>query len=329
MAQEEKNNWAPPIPKAILDQEAAADAIIKDEAEPGDTIIHNPDLEREEKTDILPEPAAKPKEEAPEKDWETKYRVLQGKYDSEVRALQQGNRDLTTKVEALTETIANLNNLLIQMRSEKPASEKEVVPGEDGDLTEESFEGYGPEMSKFYRRFTALETENATLKEKLRKVDRMEQVITRTEEQAKVDEAEAWVNRLTHLLGFSWHEVNDAPEFETWLKADDNLLLEQAQTCSNARKAEKLIKIVQQFQRETGWKPSEPREGIEGQVVPDSVGPGTPRQPKSQKRVTEAQYKRAIEDRCAIPPRITEGEFDRIIMAYQRTIQEDRVGRTR
>jgi predicted RNase H-like nuclease (RuvC/YqgF family) len=324
----EKKNWAPPIPKEILQQEAAADAVIKGEAAPGDKPITT-DLEKEGKpTDLVGESAQKPPKEEDEGNWETKYRVLQGKYDSEIRSLTQGNRDMTTKVEALQETIANLNNLLIQMRTEKPAARApaesfEHAAAEDGDLTERDFEGYGPEMPKFYRRFTALEAENAALKAKLGTVDRMEKVVTRTEEEAKRQEGLSWETRMNSIC--PWTEVNNAPEFLTWLQADGGFMLNLAQGYADQRQAEKLHGVVKRFIKETGWTKAEPAEGIESQVVPEGAGDGVPRQTKKQGRVTEADYNQALKD--FTQKRITEAAFDKIIMGRQRTIQEERAGR--
>lgn len=315
-------NWAPPPPQALLDAEKKIDAELKGEkADTGDekgTITVT--LEEDAKpTDLLEE--RKPAPAKDEHEWETMYKVLEGKFSSQDRDQKRQIESLTATITSLQETIANLNALLLKTH-EKPAGAgkpdaKQAV--DEGGLNPEDYDGYGAEITRMAMKVNTLSKENAELKAKLSKVDRMEESFARSEEQSKEQEGRAWEGRMNGLC--PWTEVNESPEFLEWLKQDGGVMLERAQAYSNARLADKLHGVVKMFMKETGWKAAESREGLEGQVVPESHG-GGPRHSKKTKRVTEQEYAKAVDD--CLHKRITEAQLDQIIVAYNRTIQEDR-----
>lgn len=299
----EADKWKPQVPQALLDKEKEVDEQFKKEEEPKLT-VHNPDLEKEPE-----EPEEEP--EVIEEDYQTKYKVLQNKFDSQDRNQKREISDLRLQISTLQGTIQNLNDLLLQTRQERPKETEKEPNRENPDLTTEEFEGYGPEMLKLVSVVNSLKKENTDLRSKVGKVDSLGEVVNRTE-------TTSFNDKITTLCN-DWAVINEMPEFIQWLGSAKAVL----QGHYDSRDAVKVAGFFNDWKRLTGWGKDKGEKGaLEEQVVPESSATTPPSQKKTLKKVTQAEYDKAFDD--LRNKRITEAEFDKVLMAYQRTIQENR-----
>jgi hypothetical protein len=147
---------------------------------------------------------------APEpKDWEQKYRVLQGKYNHEVPGLQKENRDLKADVQALREEVDRLK----QRPAEPPA------PTRAPTVRPEEVEQYGQDFVDFVGRVAQSVAAPAA-----QKVDnsQLEQRVARSEEIASAALRRQFFNDLTDKVP-DWEQLNTDAGFLKWLDSVDPL----------------------------------------------------------------------------------------------------------
>lgn len=200
-----------PLPDAVqrqLDETNAYDADLAAQA----AAPPAPEL-----TPPAPEPVAPPPEPtpAPTVDWEQRYKTLQGKYNTEVPALQTQVRDLSDKVEKLAAPPAT------------PAPAKDHPP-QVKLVTDKDTEEFGAELVDLIRRCatevagpdrTRLEAEIAELKAQLPDLKK---------DMASVATSQAEDRRATYFVDLTkvvadWEAVNVDEGFIEWLKAKDPL----------------------------------------------------------------------------------------------------------
>jgi FtsZ-binding cell division protein ZapB len=199
------------LPKAIQDQIEHADQIVAqlngEAPAPADT----PPQEEPQPTEPAPEVVVPKAEPAPvttppQPDvWETKYNVLQGKYNAEVprlsqqvRELMQANQKLAEDMEALKtqRTTADQNSLVTD-------ADKEAFGSDLVDLAERVAR----------KNLLPLQQELAQLKEEN---NRLMQQVERTGHDVASTAMEAYTMNLTRLVP-NWQDVNVDQGFLTWL----------------------------------------------------------------------------------------------------------------
>lgn len=320
-------------PKKVEDQGSKADDLQKE-------IIEGKKTPEEKQVEALAAEEAKKvkaKEEKPPKvevkpgeeepvDFEQKYNVLQGKYDSEVPRLQG---DLTRA----TETIANQNTIISSVQ-QKPAegdepgapAKKEDAPTPEAKVKPEDFEGYGEEMIDLVN---LVKDQAKTIKEQNEKLkvigDRQEQI---GEHQYESD-SDGFYAKLTQLVP-DWQTINKSKEFLGWLAIKDpfigiarQALLDDAHSTLDL---DRVVHFFNAFKGDGGKKPEvetpvteQPAKSeLEAQIVPDTSAPvttpGAPQVPK----VTRAQLAKASKDYQT--GRITEEEFNKVANQVQTAI---------
>lgn len=237
------------------------------------------------------EPAPEPVEEPPtpveepplaadvEENWEAKYKTLQGMFNAEVPRLQGQAQEMKSR-------IASQDSLIESMQV--------VAPSEDPGpalLTPAEVEDYGAEMTDYVKRaameavapeLAALRKENADLKSQSLQ-------LTQTVGNVEADQvADARTSLLSNLASAvpDWAEINQRPEFVTWLKQTDaytgqirhNLLLQAFE----ANDAPRVVAFFEGFRQDQALvspapsvPPSEPTVQLNTLVAPGKA-PQTP-----------------------------------------------------
>lgn len=313
-----------PLPASLAKLEAKVDASL---GKP--VVVHNPDVKPKVETvegrpvDILSDHTFVPGDDEDQGEWKTKYTVLEKKFASQDREQKRQIQELTTTVASLQATIANLNDLLVQMRNHPAAPARETPEPKanmslDADeLDAGDFEGYGPEMTRLVGMVNDLKKENRTLKQQDSRLERIEA------ETAEIEQArfEAKVSELSP----HWRTINLLPEFVKWLGDAGRTI---AQTHATKRDHASLADVFNSFIRLTGWEPEQgtqgAEDGLESQVVPETGGAGPViQQPK--KRVSQAEYQEAL--RQFTKGQITEAQLDKVLIGYQQTVQAEAAAR--
>ena len=123
------------IPAQVLQQEEEANRLM---GNPEEEEIQEAEESEEEITEEAPEEEPAPQEEEPQKDrayWEQRFKVMEGKFKSEVPRLSEQVRDLTGQNDRLTNLVATF---------QEPKETKPEVP-EGAYLTDEEFQKFEEE----------------------------------------------------------------------------------------------------------------------------------------------------------------------------------------
>lgn len=167
-----------------------------------------------------------------------KYKTLQGMYNAEVPRLHQQNRELNSRLQ-------QMEQLLASMQSAQPQRTTEQAPAKL--ISEKDVEEYGEsldvmrkvsreEMAPISQRLAAIEGMLQQLQSNV--VPQVQQVAHR---QAVTAEQMFW----SDLAGAvsNWREINDSPDFQSWLLQADPLTgitrqtyLEDAQRALDAQR---------------------------------------------------------------------------------------------
>jgi len=151
-----------------------------------------------------------------EEDYVQKYKTLQGMYNAEVPRLHSQNRDLTNRVQQLEQLLASMN---AQPSKDEPAQEKYVTDSdieEYGDSIDMMRKVSREELSAAARKIAELEGTIKQLQSSV--VPQVQQVAQR---QAASSEQQFWSD-LTAAVP-DWRDINDNPDFQSWLLQVDPL----------------------------------------------------------------------------------------------------------
>lgn len=153
-----------------------------------------------------PEAAARPAiPDAPEpKDWEQKYRVLQGKYNHEVPRLQQDLKQLRGELASAVEEIGRLKS---QPKPEAPPP---------ANVKPEEIEQYGPEFVDFVRRVAG----EASPKQTKADTSDLEKRVQTAEDVARHAVQRQFFTDLTSMVP-DWEQKNTDDGFLRWLDEVD------------------------------------------------------------------------------------------------------------
>lgn len=202
------------LPKSIEDQGRRADELQQQN-------IQLQQSSQQQSTDsggtpppeIPPEPPAEPIVPAitdgPEaKGWEQRYRVLQGKYNSEIPRLQRENRQLQDDLNALKEEVQALKSA-----PPPPAPTTPVVKPEE-------VEQYGPEFVDLVTRI-AKSTQPQTLD--MSAVDARVRELNRPIEEVTVRSLKSSFFNTLGQMSPNWETLNTDQGFLSWLSGHDSL----------------------------------------------------------------------------------------------------------
>ena len=151
-----------------------------------------------------------------EEDYVQKYKTLQGMYNAEVPRLHSQNRDLTNRVQQLEQLLASMN---AQPSKSEPTQEKYVTDSdieEYGDSIDMMRKVSREELSAAARKIAQLENTIKQLQSSV--IPQVQQVAQR---QAASSEQQFWSD-LTAAVP-DWRDINDNPDFQSWLLQVDPL----------------------------------------------------------------------------------------------------------
>jgi len=335
------NKWKTKVPQALKDAEAKANAAIEgDKQEPKNT-----DLEvKNDQTNpqVTDQPIDDKKVVEPETDpdkllnmpvtedtFEQKYKVLQGKFDKQMGDLNQRVTELSGNLQRANETIYNQNQLILSMQAEKAATPAQPQLPEEPEFPSLDFndDSYTEEEVQIAKTVNSMANVIKDLRSQVKglegqlgtRIDMVQQTV----EQAN---REALHNQITALCPH-WQTVNELQEFISWM---GEINLGRLQDAYRKGNAPEVSKYFNKWIKATGWTPQGQAQpglvtttGMENQIVPDTVSTGSGVVPSQQAgRVTETEYQKALQDR--IKGRINDEQFNKIVLGYQKTIQEAR-----
>jgi len=299
------------LPKAVREQEAQANALYEEvyaqpqntESEPNPELEARPDPEPEvEPKGLQPEPAAQEvREEDPQPEpqsepvgshdeWEHRYKVLSGKYNSEVPRLAADNREL--------------KSMLKRMESEIESLKKSPKQSRDSLLSQEEIEEYGEGFIDVVRR--AAREEIAQKDQEIEDLkSRIEELSSKTTKTVEID----FYEELGRVVP-EWVAINDDKNFHRWLDGIDELtgrprqaLLSEAEA---DRDAKRVANFFNAFKKANKTWAATANQSLESQVVPEqSVKPSSPPAKRIWTRAEinsfYADYRRgAIDDKRAV-----------------------------
>lgn len=166
-----------------------------------------------------------------------KYKTLQGMYNAEVPRLHQQNRELNSRLQQMEQLLASMQSAQPQKPAEqapKLISEKDVE--EYGESLDVMRKVSREEINPIFQRLSAIEGALQQLQSSV--VPQVQQVAHR---QAVSAEQMFW-SELSGSVS-NWREINDSPDFQSWLLQPDPLTgitrqtyLEDAQRALDAQR---------------------------------------------------------------------------------------------
>ena len=199
------------LPKSVQAQSDAANALHAE-------LYSTPEkqegqLDDQAENDPKESAAAKEQTPAPQLDkdalyWEQRFNVLQGKYNTEVPALQQENRTLKAQIDTLNQQLAN--------SSAQSGKAAELADTLDANLSDEEMDLVGPELVSVIKKLisgnqsTVNPSELETLKGKVERFERNEQEHT---------QATFWATVNSRFP--NWKELQDTKEGLAYLSGID------------------------------------------------------------------------------------------------------------
>jgi len=207
-----------------------------------------------------PAPAndSQPPTPAQGEDWEHRFKVLQGKYNSEVPRFAQENKDLKSRLE-------NLESEMTRLKATPP----------EPLVKQEEIDEYGEGLIDVARRIAQEE-----LAKKQSEIDALKaqinQISTATTNTAKND----FFKSLNAIVP-EWEQINADPAFLTWLDEFDELAGETRQTLLSkaeaARDAARVAKFFASFKKTSSSWAANSQSALEQQIVPPTnKAPDTP-----------------------------------------------------
>jgi TolA-binding protein len=206
------------LPAAIKKQVAEANRLHKSTYQPeGDDpeagLQGAPEPEVVEPEGTQPEPKQETRAPAQDDDdkWETRYRVLQGKYNAEVPVLQRQNRDLADRID-------QMEQLLTTMRSAPQAAQPAQNTGASL-VSDEEIADYGPEFMDMVGRMARQVNQdqisklNETIAQLQNQLQNVGGKVQKTEQESIYGQLDKNVE--------NWREINRDPQFLEWLATRD------------------------------------------------------------------------------------------------------------
>ena len=280
------------IPRSVAQAEELADRLHQEylqaqkatEGDPQGTDGNPTEQPKGEQTDgqqtngITPEPQAQPNDSTPpvtgtDEQLEHRYKVLQGKYNSEVPRLSHENKELKERLKQIEQQLTDLQNA------------QPVAPL----VTQDEINEYGEGLIDVARRVAREE-----LAQKDREINALK---------AKLDSLEATTTKVVQEDFFTslgnkvpdWVAINDDANFHKWLDEVDELTGARRQdllaAAERERSADRVAKFFLAFKKATQKQVASSASALESQVTPSSVQtPNTPPAKKVWTRGEIAQF---------------------------------------
>jgi len=288
------------LPEAVRQQlaqgeaeiaEMYSDAQVLNAPQPGDeaVVVHAPENVESDVVQQLieqtrtPAPEAQPVTQQPPEaqaptpandPWEQKYKVLQGKYNSEIPRLNQQLTQAMTANETLSQRLADLEARL----NEREADAKSAI-------TPEEESAYGKDLIDLTRRIAQAEAAKASRKaEEEAKAARAQ--LDAVTQQSAAQAQERFMAALASRVP-DWEQVNVSEGWLNWLGQRDALLRKTRQEALDeaaaVRDADAVVALFDAY-KVTLPKVAAPATSMQQQVVPRSTT-AAPMQQGVQKRI--------------------------------------------
>jgi|TARA_Y100000310_G_C20699197_1_gene828097 hypothetical protein len=274
------------VPKQVQKQTEAVQELYKDlnsegeapspEGEAAPPVETTPvqEVEADSVKDLAPQPdPVEPGEGSQDESFEQKYKTLQGMYNADTGRLSAQNQELGARMQQMEQLISNMQASPAPVAEpEKPASlltEDEVEEyGESIDImrkvSQEIAGGYQQQINQLQAYVQQLQGQV---------VPRVEQIANA---QAQGVEQSFW-SALTNVVP-NWREINDSPEFKTWLLEIDPLTNMTRQTYLNDAQREMDVTRVANFfvswLQANGTTPAQPNRNASNSELAKQVAPG-------------------------------------------------------
>lgn len=277
------------LPRRIQQQVEAAEALLAQANAPAPTEASDPadqppqEPSQQEPTAPVVAEAPAPAAPEPQETWEQRYRSLQGRFNSQVPALQQQTKELHTQLQQAQEAIAKLK--------EQPAPEQKIS------ADPKDVDAFGEDLVSMVQRVTqsvlgsmaarfdqTVSAFDARLTKVERNLDNTTQSVARTAEETFYDRLAAAVP--------DWESVNASNAFLTWLGEVDPVYGQPRQAGLDAAQAalnpERAAAVFNAF-KATQAKPPVPKvDPLAKQVSPRSSASAAPT-PTEQPVLTQKQ----------------------------------------
>lgn len=173
-----------------------------------------------------PEQQASTPQPAPTQDWEQKYRVLQGKYNSEIPRLQDQIRTQSTQIRTLQDQITSTQALLTTV-NERRNEEPVVTKSSKKFVKDEEIEVFGSDLYDFIQRAakeSVLPEVEARVQTQLQPVTQKVDQVASSAQAAAQFAARTSEQKVFDLLSEhipNWSSINEDENFLDWLDLAD------------------------------------------------------------------------------------------------------------
>lgn len=252
--------------------------------------------------------------------FETKYKVLQGKYNSEVPELHRRVHGLETNLQQAIERLNDASKAKESAPEQRPTANPQDVENFGQDLVEMVTRVAGSSLGKLQQmldsKFAAIETDIAKLKHS----------VSGTSQQIAVTAEQMFFTELGKAVP-NYMDINDSVEFKQWLAEPDPVYgvprqaaLDRAQQQLNAQH---VVAIFQAFAPPAPQAPAP--DPVERQMSPRSTATPQVAPVNDKPVITTAQVTRFYDDVRRGMYRGKEAEAARIEQVINAALAEDRV----
>jgi len=190
-----------------------------------------------ETTEIKPpETSEQPEKEDTLEYWRQKYNSLQGKYSSEMKAMQEEISTMREKFDEYNKILANIPT------EEDKEAEPDATPAINISdyVTQDEINEWGPDFLNTVIKIAA-NAANKVVGDKMSQLAPMQEDINTIRKEQLTDREIAFFMRLDHLVP-NWREINKDQNFVNWLNQPDGLAVdEKGQRITRGQNADRAL----------------------------------------------------------------------------------------
>jgi hypothetical protein len=268
------------LPKAVRQQIKDAEALLAQSLQPQGPPSGEPPAGEPPAAPVAAQPPAAPVPPAPpqgDDTWEKRYRVLQGKYNAEVPALQRQAREQNDRLASLQNQLTLQQALITAPRAQAPAAAP-AAPAAAKLISEDEIKKFGPDLIDLIRR--AAREEYGPIVDRIKATEASVAPVRQVQqsvEELQARDAQAAQEKVETLLNAqvpNWEELNTKTEFLEWLQQSDPYAGAKRQDLLNAAMQRydgpRVVAFFKGFLNEHAALSQPPAP------VPAPAGPGTP-----------------------------------------------------
>jgi len=256
------------LPRAVEEAERRANEL--------HTKAYSPEAPQNPDTPTAPPsatPAAAPAPTPPakvetEETWETRYKVLSGKYNAEIPRLKQANADLQAQLEKGAKQHADITARLTTLEKERSATPL-VKP--------EEIESYGEPLVDLMRRVSREEAGRLLPTVNTDEITSIKEDVETIRTSTARSAYDTFIARLTELVP-DWQAVNVDPAFHAYLGEVDPLFGEERQVglsrAQQAYDAARAARFFDAFKGDSQTREVTAEARLASQAVPDTRAQG-------------------------------------------------------